>query len=104
LTIPLEGKDKEVIGVLQLINAKDPNTGEIIPFGSDDVLEALVLLASAALAGYIQEEKLRAEIAKLRIEIDESKRDSQVTEITDTQYFKNLKDRAKQFRTERKDK
>lgn len=104
MTIPLESKEKEVIGVLQLINAKDPNTREIVPFGSDDVLEALVLLASAALDGYIREEKLRAEIAKLRIEIDEKRRESQVAEITDTQYFKNLKDRARDMRSQRKDK
>lgn len=104
LTIPLEGKDKEVIGVLQLINAIDRNTGEIVPFESDDALEALVLLASAALDGYIREEKLREEIAKLRIEIDEKRRESQVAEITDTQYFKNLKDRARDMRSQRKDK
>jgi GAF domain-containing protein len=103
LTIPLEGKDKEVIGVLQLINAKEPDSGAIVPFESDDVLESLVLLASAALDGYIREEKLRAEIAKLRIEIDESRRASQVAEITDTQYFKNLQDRARQLRSQRKD-
>jgi len=103
LTIPLEGKDKEVIGVLQLINAKDPESGGIVPFESDDVLESLVLLASAALDGYIREEKLRAEIAKLRIEIDESRRASQVAEITDTQYFKSLQDRARQLRSQRKD-
>ena len=47
LTIPLEGKDKKVIGVLQLINAKHPKSGEIIPFSSDHVLDVLVLLASA---------------------------------------------------------
>jgi len=103
LTIPLEGKDKEVIGVLQLINAKEADTGEIVPFASDDVLEALVLLASAALDGYIREEKLRAEIAKLRIEIDDKRRASQVAEITDTQYFKTLQDKAKELRSQRKD-
>lgn len=102
LTIPLEGKDKSVIGVLQLINAINPETGATIPFESDDVLDALVLLASAALDGYIREEQLRAEIAKLRIEIDESRRVSQVAEITDTQYFKELRDRAKEFRSPRK--
>lgn len=101
LTIPLEGKDADVIGVLQLINAKDPETGEIVPFSSDDVLESLVLLASAALAGYIREERLRAEIAKLRIEVDESRRAHQVAEITDTKYFKNLQDKAKEMRSKR---
>ena len=102
LTVPLKGTDEAVIGVLQLINAKDPETGEIVPFESDNVLDSLVLLASAALDGYIREEKLRAEIEKLRIEIDESRRASQVTEITDTEYFKELQDRAKRFRAERK--
>lgn len=103
LTIPLESKEKKVIGVLQLINAKDAETGEIVPFASDDVLEALVLLASAALDGYIREEKLRAEIAKLRIEIDDKRRESQVAEITDTSYFKTLQDKAKELRSHRKD-
>ncbi len=99
LTLPLEGKDKEVIGVLQLINAKDPDTGGIIPFASGDVLDALVLLASAALDGYIRERKLREEIAKLRIEINEQHRASQVAEITDTQYFRNLQNKARQMRS-----
>lgn len=104
LTVPLKGQEGNLIGVLQLINAKDPDTGEIVSFASDDVLDALVLLASAALDGYIREEKLRAEIDKLRIEIDESRRASQVAEITDTQYFRNLQDKAKQLRSQRTDK
>lgn len=102
LTVPLEGKEGQVIGVLQLINAKDTETGEIVPFGSDDVLETLVLLASAALDGYIREEGLRQEIAKLRIEIDETRRARQVEEITDTQYFRDLKTKAHELRTKNK--
>jgi GAF domain-containing protein len=98
LTIPLNGEGEGLIGVLQLINAKDPESGEIVPFGSDDVLEALVLLASAALDGYIREEKLRQVIAQLRIEIDEGHRARQVAEITDTQYFKKLQEQARAMR------
>ena len=101
LTIPLEGPDQGVIGVLQLINARDPNSGEIIPFHSDNVLDMLVLLASAALDGYIREEKLRAEIARLRIEIDEKHRARQVAEITDTEYFRELQDKVRQMRSNR---
>ena len=104
LTIPLEGQDKNVIGVLQLINAKDPDTGAIVPFSADNALDALVLLASAALDAYIREEKLRAEIAKLRIEINESHRAKQVAEITDTSYFRELRDKAKELRSHRIDK
>lgn len=98
LTIPLLGKEEQVIGILQLINAKDPESGEIVQFASDDALEALVLLASAALDGYIREEKLRQEIAALRIEIDDTRRAKQVAEITDTQYFKRLQDQARAMR------
>lgn len=99
LTVPLKNIEGIVIGVLQLINAQDQRTGEIIPFGEEYILESLILLATAALDGYIREEKLRQEIAKLRIEIDETRRASQVAEITDTNYFKNLQDRARQFRS-----
>ena len=102
LTIPLENKDGTVIGVLQLINAKDPKTGEIVPFKDDDVLEALVLLATAALDGYIREAALRREIAQLKIEIDQSRRNKQVDEITDTKVFRDLKTRAEEMRTKSK--
>ena len=98
LTYPLEDISGKVIGVLQLINAKDWQTGEIVPFEEDSVLEALVSLATAALVGYIREAELREEIAQLRIEIDESRRAKQVTEITDTAYFKELKARARGLR------
>lgn len=102
LTIPLAGKEKDVIGVLQLINAKDPHTGEIVSFAKDDGLWALVLLATAALDGYLREQKLRAEIAKLRIQIDDDDRDASVAEITDTQYFRELQIRAKRLRSQHK--
>lgn len=99
LTIPLENKDNKVIGVLQLINAKDPKTQTIVPFKDDNVLEALILLATAALDGYIREAALRKEIAQLRIEIDQSRRSKQVEEITETQFFRDLKVKADTMRT-----
>ena len=102
LTIPLENKEGRVMGVLQLINAKDAKTGETIPFADDNVLEALVLLATAALDGYIREAALRNEIAQLRIEIDHSRRSKQVDEITDTKFFKDLKSRAQEMREKSK--
>jgi GAF domain-containing protein len=98
LTIPLEPQEGSVIGVLQLINAKDPKTGEIVPFKDDDVLEALILLATAALDGYILEAALRREIAQLKIEIDQSRRAKQVEDITDTNFFRSLKTRAEEMR------
>lgn len=98
LTIPLENQSGKLIGVLQLINAKDPKTNEIIPFIDYDVLEMLILLATAALDGYIREAYLRQEIAKLKIEIDETRRARQVAEITESKYFRDLKTKAKEMR------
>ena len=98
----MKNHDNEIIGVLQLINAIDPKTGEIVPFQDDTVLEALILLATAALEGYIREAALRSEIAKLRIEIDHSRRAKQVEEITDTAFFRELKTKATEMRSKTK--
>lgn len=101
LTIPLEDDTNEVIGVLQLINAKDHQTGAPIPFSPDDVVETLVLLASAALSSYRREEKLHREIEQLRIQIDMERRDKHVSEIIETDYFQHLQNRAKDLRKRR---
>jgi HD-GYP domain-containing protein (c-di-GMP phosphodiesterase class II) len=49
-TVPLKNHQEEVIGVLQLINSTDPETGEVVPFNGE--LEALVeaLASQAAVA------------------------------------------------------
>lgn len=101
LTIPLENKEGKLIGVLQLINAKDKHSGEIIAFEDNDVLEALILLATAALDGYIREAVLRQEIAQLKIEIDHSRRANQVAEITETKFFQDLRTKAKEMRSKK---
>jgi uncharacterized protein len=48
-----------------------------------------------------REQRLRQQVEELRIEIDEVKRTRQVSEITDTDYFKALQARAHQFRRTR---
>ncbi len=101
LTMPLQGAEEQVIGVLQLINALDPYTGEVIPFEKDDVVDSLVLLASAALQGYIREQELRQQLAQLRIQVDETKRKAQVEEIVETDFFRYLKEKAKALRQRR---
>ncbi len=50
LTVPMRNHDNEIIGVLQLINANDPNSGEIIPFSSSDQRLAESLASQAAIA------------------------------------------------------
>jgi HD-GYP domain-containing protein (c-di-GMP phosphodiesterase class II) len=52
LTIPLKSHENEIIGVLQLINAKDPGTGAVQPFSDADrrFVESLASQAAIALS------------------------------------------------------
>ena len=51
LAVPMRNHEGEVIGVLQLINAQDRDSGEIVPFSVDDqqLLESLASQAAIAL-------------------------------------------------------
>jgi len=52
LTVPLKNHESTIIGVLQLINAKDPKTGQTIPFSTTNqrLAESLASQASVALS------------------------------------------------------
>lgn len=50
LTVPMLNHENESIGVLQLINATDPKTGEILPFSASDQRLAESLASQAAIA------------------------------------------------------
>ena len=50
LTVPMKNHENEIIGVLQLINAADPRSGEIVPFSSSDQRLAESLASQAAIA------------------------------------------------------
>ena len=52
LTVPMKNHENEIIGVLQLINTKDPATGAIVPFSVADqhLTESLASQAAIALA------------------------------------------------------
>ncbi len=52
---------------------------------------------------YNREQRLKKEVAELLIEIDEVKKARQVAEITDTQYFQELKNKAQQLRASHKE-
>ncbi|HAT34463.1 MAG TPA: hypothetical protein DCS82_01995, partial [Rhodospirillaceae bacterium] len=51
LTVPLMPRAGEVIGILQLLNAEDSETGDVIPFAeeNENIIEALAGLAAVAL-------------------------------------------------------
>ena len=50
LTVPLSPRSDEVIGVLQLMNALDPVTGEVIPFPTELISFVEALAAQSAVA------------------------------------------------------
>lgn len=100
LTVPLKNDQGRVIGVLQLINARDPDTHAVIPFDPrlERMVESLSSLAAAALESYVREQGLRREIEALRIEIDDTRKAREVAEITETEYFADLQRRVRQLR------
>ena len=97
LAIPLKGSTGEVLGVLELFNARDNESEQVIPFDSNlqEMMESFSSLAVAALEAYVREQKLSAEIRVLRIEIDEVKRQKQISEIVDTDFFQDLQKKAR---------
>jgi HAMP domain-containing protein len=101
LTIPLKNGAGEVIGVLQLLDAIDPHSGQVIPFDDNlqQLIESLSSLAVAALEAYLRERSLRQEIQQLRIEIDEVKRQQQVEAIVESDFFQNLRSKARAIRS-----
>src|SRR4029453_707611 len=50
LTVPMKNHEAEIIGVLQLINCKDPDPGAIAPFSPADQRLAESLASQAAIA------------------------------------------------------
>jgi HD-GYP domain-containing protein (c-di-GMP phosphodiesterase class II) len=50
LTVPMRNHERETIGVLQLINAQDPVSGEVVPFSPSDQRLAESLASQAAVA------------------------------------------------------
>jgi methyl-accepting chemotaxis protein len=49
---------------------------------------------------YAREERLKLQIQELRIEVDEAKKAREVAEITQTDYFRELQDKARQLRSQ----
>ncbi|MCA9971603.1 MAG: HAMP domain-containing protein [Anaerolineales bacterium] len=105
LTIPLRNVLDQVVGVLQLINAKDAESGAIIPFDEnlEQMMRSFSSLAVAALEAYKREQALRQEIAQLRIEIDEAKLQQQVQETVETDFFQDLQAKAQDIRQRRRE-
>lgn len=100
LSLPLLNSEDKVIGVLELINAQDSEDKTIIAF--DENLQEMMLsffsLAVAALEAYAREQQLKQEIQRLRVEIDEAKKEQQVKRIVESETFKDIQAKADAFR------
>ncbi|HUW49614.1 MAG TPA: HD domain-containing phosphohydrolase [Sulfuricella sp.] len=77
LTVPMKNHENEIIGVLQLINVKHGETGEIIPFSKSDqrLTESLASQAAIALTNRLLitqlEELFESFVRLINIAIDE---------------------------------
>lgn len=73
----------------------------VLPVINGGIVAILFTFVERAMEEVRQREaQLRGEIAELRIEIDEMRRARQVAKITETEYFENLRARARQLRGE----
>ena len=101
LAIPLRNPDGSIAGIIELTNAHRQGHPEPVPFETaiQRAVEALCLLAAAALQSYLRQEQLKDQVRQLRVQIDDAKKTRQVEAITGSDYFRNLKDRARVLRT-----
>lgn len=101
LTIPLKNHAGHVIGVLQLINAKDRESGQVIAFDKtlQKMVESLSALATVVLEAYLREQQLKQQIQDLKIVIDEGRKQNQVAEITESEYFQSLREKVQELRS-----
>jgi CHASE3 domain sensor protein len=100
LVIPLKNTENNVVGVMELSDPRDPESGAVIPFDPNlqQMMESFSSLAVAALEAYGREQILREEIQQLRIEIDVAKREKQVSEIVSSDFFADLQAKAREMR------
>ncbi len=73
LTVPLKNHHEEVMAVLQLLNAKDPKSGDVVPFSEDirPLIEALTSQASIALENTQLLQEQRGLKNKLEMKVQE---------------------------------
>jgi len=66
--------------------------------GADEISRLSQVFGRMAKEVILREERLKKQVEELRIEIDQTKKARQVSEITDTDYFRALRSKAEQLR------
>ncbi len=90
------GEDK-MTGESEEIDRLDP-----VAERQDELGQLTRVFQKMARQVYDREQKLKEQVSLLRIEIDESKKQADVAEITDTDYFQDLQKKARTLRGKRK--
>jgi methyl-accepting chemotaxis protein len=75
-----------------------PERLERVTRGSDELGQLARVFSQMAIQVQAREQRLKQEVAQLRIEIDQVKKARQVAEITETDYFYRLRERAREIR------
>ncbi|NJN21006.1 MAG: HAMP domain-containing protein [Leptolyngbya sp. RL_3_1] len=68
---------------------------------SDEIGQLARIFQNMAKQVYQREQRLKRQVAELTIEIDQTRKEQQVAEITETDYFKELTQKAKDLRNRR---
>lgn len=90
--LQIEGGNWEEAGIDQLARAR----------GGDEVARLTRVFASMAKEVHAREAQLRQQVHELQIVIDEAKRERAVAEITESEFFQDLSERARSMREKRR--
>jgi nitrate/nitrite-specific signal transduction histidine kinase len=83
---------------LELGRAPDRTELQRATQGRDEVSQLARVFGRMADEVHAREEKLKRQVEELKIEIDTAKQESQVAEITETDFFRELQQKAQRMR------
>ena len=93
--------DDRLVGTMQVVSTQAGQFDE----HSRQLLETIALQAAVAIETAqkveARERELQAQIAQLKIEVDEARRARQVAEVTETEFFAQLQRQAKELKNKR---
>jgi hypothetical protein len=78
-----------------------PEQLETVAGGADELAQLARVFSRMAVQVQAREQKLKEEVVQLRIEIDEVKRQKQVAEIVESDFFQDLQGKAREMRRRR---
>lgn len=91
---------RALTGAAQALEKEDFDPKELnkVANSQDDIGQLVRVFLQMAQQVKVREEKLKQQVMELRIEIDQSKKERQVAEITETDYFQELQKKARKLR------